>query len=79
MNQSREKSTGTCCKGHHHTEGGGHDGGVEQRVGDGNIRIVHHGCRETALSASYPNEEEKLSSTTHKGDGLLVFEKVTEH
>ena len=74
LDQSREKSTGVRCNGHHHTEGG-----VDQRLGDGSIRVVHHGCQETALSASHPNEEEKLSSTTHTGDGLLVFEKVTEH
>ena len=79
LDQSHEESTGTCCKGHHHTEGGVHDCGAEQRVGDGSIPVVCHGCQETALSASHPNEEEKLSSTTHKGDGLLVFEKVTEH
>ena len=75
LDQSREESTGTCCKGHHHTECGGYDGGVEQRVGDGSIPVVCHGCQETALSASHPNEEEKLSSTTHKGDGLQVLKK----
>lgn len=79
LDQSSEQPSSVFYNDQPQADGGWHEGCVEKRVGDGSIPVICHGHQETAFSAPHANEEEKLSSTAHKGDCLLLLEEVAEH
>lgn len=66
LDQGAQEATGICPKHHARTEALGHDGRVEQGIGDGCVSVVCHGCQEEALSETHADKEKKLSSTAQE-------------
>lgn len=48
-------------------------------MADGNITVIGHESQKNTLSTSHTQIEEVLSSTAHKGDGLLACKVVDSH
>jgi hypothetical protein len=61
---------------HLHTEDGGHDDCVKQRITNDNIPIIRHCCKKAALSETQARKEEVLHGAPHKGDGFILPEEV---
>jgi hypothetical protein len=71
------KNTSYIGSNHHlHTEDGGHDDCVKQRITNDNIPIIRHCCKKAALSETQARKEEVLHGAPHKGDGFILPEEV---
>lgn len=77
LDQASEEPSSVCCNDHPHTGGGGDMRAVPSR----RLGMAHTGHMPglPGDSASHPSEEEKLRSTAHKRDGLLLLKEVTWH
>ena len=56
-----------------------HEHCVAQRVTDGHVAIITHGCQQKGVRANEEEEGKHLDGTAQKGDGLLLGQQVNQH
>ena len=56
-----------------------HEQCVAQRVTDGHVAIITHGCQQEGVRATQKEEGKHLDGTAQEGDGLLLGQQVNQH
>ena len=57
----------------------GHDGRVSERVADGHIAVIGHGCQKYALRAGKRDKEVQLGHAACEGDVPSLQEESIQH
>lgn len=77
--QRDSEATETGSSHQSHTHPMPHEHRVAQRVTDGHVAIITHGCQQEGVGAAQEEEGEHLDGTAQEGDGLLLGQQVHQH